>query len=109
MVEIGGRPILWHIMKLYAAAGINEFIVCCGYKGHIIKDWALNYHLMNADFTIDTSDNSFEIHHRQSEKWKITLLDTGEAAMTGGRIKRAIDDVDEIGRASSRERVCRYV
>ncbi len=94
MVEIGGRPILWHIMKLYAAAGITDFIICCGYKGNMIKEWALNYHWMSADFTIDMSSNSIEMHDRRCEGWRITLLDTGEATMTGGRIKRAIEHVD---------------
>lgn len=88
MVEIGGRPILWHIMKIYSAHGINEFIICCGYKGYIIKEYFSNYFLHMSDVTIDLLNNETQIHHRYAEPWKITLIDTGEDSMTGGRLKR---------------------
>lgn len=91
MVEIGGRPILWHIMKLYSYFGHHEFIICCGYKGHIIKKYLLDYFSTNSDFTIDLSSNNVEIHRRCDEQWCVTLLDTGETTMTGGRMRRAID------------------
>lgn len=89
MVEIGGKPILWHIMKIYSCHGINEFIVLLGYKGYFIKEYFSNYFLHQSDVTIDLKDNSMEVHNNSSEPWKITLLDTGENTMTGGRIKRA--------------------
>jgi glucose-1-phosphate cytidylyltransferase len=88
MVEIGGKPILWHIMKIYSAHGFNEFIICCGYKGFVIKEYFANYFLHQADITIDLAKNSLEVHHSQAESWKITLVDTGVNTMTGGRIKR---------------------
>jgi glucose-1-phosphate cytidylyltransferase len=88
MVEIGGKPILWHIMKIYSYYGFNEFIVCCGYKGYIIKEYFANYFLHQADVTIDLQKNSLEIHQSNVEPWKITLVDTGLNTMTGGRIKR---------------------
>ncbi len=88
MIEIGGKPILWHIMKIYSHFGFNEFIVCLGYKGYIIKEYFANYFLHQSDVTIDTSNNSLEIHNSSSENWKITLVDTGKDTMTGGRIKR---------------------
>jgi len=88
MVEIGGMPILWHIMKLYSAHGYNDFIVCLGYKGYIIKEYFTNYFLHKSDVTIDLKDNSIKIHDTQAEPWKITLVDTGNESMTGGRIKR---------------------
>jgi glucose-1-phosphate cytidylyltransferase len=88
MVEIGVKPIIWHIMKLYSHYGINEFVICCGYKGHIIKEYFSNYFLHHADLTIDLKDNSVEVHSRLVEPWKITLVDTGIHAMTGGRLKR---------------------
>ena len=88
MVEIGNRPILWHIMKLYSQAGINDFIICCGYKGYVIKEYFANYFLHNSDVTFDMSDNSMQVHHKASEPWKVTLVDTGEDTMTGGRLKR---------------------
>lgn len=87
MVEIGGRPILWHIMKIYSTFGINEFIVCLGYKGYIIKEYFANYYRHMSDITYDLSNNSEIIHSNNSEKWKVTLVDTGEDSMTGGRIK----------------------
>ena len=88
MVEIGGKPILWHIMKLYAAHGINDFIICCGYKGYIIKEYFANYFLHMSDVTFDMKDNSTTTHQSQAESWKATLIDTGEETMTGGRLRR---------------------
>tara|TARA_S200000501_G_C20855830_1_gene757708 strand:- start:447 stop:1217 length:771 start_codon:yes stop_codon:yes gene_type:complete len=88
MVEIGGKPILWHILKFYSNYGINEFIICCGYKGYFIKEYFSNYFLHNSDVTIDISRNNLEIHAKNSEPWKVTLIDTGEDTMTGGRLKR---------------------
>ncbi|WP_130275820.1 glucose-1-phosphate cytidylyltransferase [Cecembia calidifontis] len=88
MVEIGGKPILWHVLKIYSAFGINEFIICCGYKGYMIKEYFANYFLHNSDFTIDLQQNKMEIHKQNGEPWKVTLIDTGENVMTGGRIKR---------------------
>lgn len=88
MIEIGGRPILWHIMKIYSSYGINDFIVCCGYKGYVIKEYFANYFLHMSDVTFDMSKNSMEVHERFAEPWKVTLVDTGEDTMTGGRLKR---------------------
>ena len=88
MVEIGGMPILWHIMKIYSYFGFNEFIVCLGYKGYCIKEWFNNYYLHKSDVTFDLNKNSIEYHKNYSEKWKVTLVDTGEKTMTGGRLKR---------------------
>jgi glucose-1-phosphate cytidylyltransferase len=88
MVEIGGKPILWHIMKIYNAHGISDFIVCCGYKGHVIKEYFANYLLYTSDVTFDTKQNKMEIHRNGAEEWLVTLIDTGDATMTGGRIKR---------------------
>ena len=89
MVEIGGRPILWHIMKLYSAHGINEFVISAGYRGDVIKDYFANYFLRGSDVTFDLSTNSVEMHSTVAEPWRVTVIDTGEATMTGGRIKRA--------------------
>lgn len=88
MVEIGNRPILWHIMKIYSAHGINEFVICCGYKGHMIKEYFANYYLHHADVTFDMRENRMTVHHTAIEPWQVTLVDTGEKTMTGGRIKR---------------------
>ncbi|HEX9842556.1 MAG TPA: glucose-1-phosphate cytidylyltransferase [bacterium] len=88
MVEIGGRPILWHIMKIYAAHGINEFIICLGYKGYMIKEYFSNYRLHMSDVTIDIGNNRMEVHQTTAEDWRVTLIDTGEETMTGGRLKR---------------------
>ncbi|MBO0950064.1 glucose-1-phosphate cytidylyltransferase [Fibrella forsythiae] len=88
MVEIGGMPILWHIMKIYSAHGYNEFIVCLGYKGYIIKEFFANYFLHQSDVTIDLSTNSIDVHTSQAEPWKVTLVDTGLTSMTGGRLRR---------------------
>jgi glucose-1-phosphate cytidylyltransferase len=87
MVEIGGMPILWHIMKIYSAHGVNEFIVCLGYKGYMIKEFFANYFLHTDDVTIDIGRNSMEVHHKRSEPWRVTLIDTGASTMTGGRLK----------------------
>jgi len=95
MIEIGGKPILWHIMKIYSFYGINEFIVCLGYKGYIIKEYFDNYFLHQSDVTFDMSKNEMEIHQERAEPWKITLIDTGEKTMTGGRIKRIKDYLEE--------------
>ena len=89
MIEIGGKPILWHIMKEYSHFGYNEFIICCGYKQHVIKEWFANYYLHNSDITFDfTKENKMEVHSNVAEPWKVTLVDTGLNTMTGGRIKR---------------------
>jgi glucose-1-phosphate cytidylyltransferase len=89
MVEIGGKPILWHIMKMYAAHGINDFIICCGYKGYVIKEYFSNYFLHMSDVTFDLrSDNQMQVHQQFAEPWKVTLVDTGDQTMTGGRLKR---------------------
>lgn len=90
MVEVGGRPILWHIMKIYSAHGINEFIVCLGYKGYVIKEYFANYFLHTSDVTFDIARNNMEIHASKSEPWRVTLVDTGDGTMTGGRLKRVI-------------------
>lgn len=88
MVEIGGRPVLWHIMKFYSHYGFNEFIVCLGYKGYVIKEFFSNYFLHTSDITFDLANNKMEIHQAKAEKWKVTLVDTGEGTQTGGRLKR---------------------
>jgi glucose-1-phosphate cytidylyltransferase len=88
MVEIGGMPILWHIMKIYSSYGFNDFVVCLGYKGYLVKEYFANYFLHQSDVTIDLSNNSINVHNTQAEPWKITLVDTGFESMTGGRIKR---------------------
>ena len=88
MVEIGGKPILWHIMKTYSHYGINEFVICCGYKAYVIKEWFANYFLHSSDVTFDLSTNKMQLHDCKAENWKVTLVDTGLNTMTGGRIKR---------------------
>lgn len=88
MIEIGGRPILWHIMKMYAAHGVNDFIICLGYKGYVIKEYFANYFLHMSDVTFDMANNRMEVHHRHAEPWRVTLVDTGENTMTGGRLRR---------------------
>lgn len=90
MVEVGGMPILWHIMKMYDAHGIRDFVICLGYKGYVIKEYFSNYFLHRSDVTIDLRTNSVEVHNAAAEPWRITLVDTGEATMTGGRIKRIL-------------------
>lgn len=94
MVEIGDRPILWHIMKFYTHHGVTDFIICLGYKGYVIKEYFANYHLHAADVTIDLVENKIQYHHRRNEPWRITLVDTGLETMTGGRIKRVRDYLD---------------
>lgn len=88
MIEIGGRPILWHIMKMYSHFGLNDFVICCGYKSYVIKEYFANYFLHLSDVTFDLQKNTMEVHHNTSEPWKVTLVDTGENTMTGGRLKR---------------------
>lgn len=88
MIEIGGKPILWHIMKLYSAHGIDDFIICCGYKGYMIKEYFANYFLHMSDVTFDMGKNTMQVHHQNVEPWKVTLVDTGDETMTGGRLKR---------------------
>jgi glucose-1-phosphate cytidylyltransferase len=91
MVEIGGKPILWHILKAYSVHGINDFVICCGYKGYMIKEYFANYFLHMSDVTFDMLNNKMEVHHHNAEPWKVTLIDTGEDTMTGGRLKRVVD------------------
>lgn len=88
MIEIGGKPILWHIMKMYSAHGVNEFIICCGYKGYLIKEYFANYFLHMSDVTFDMVNNRMEVHEQKAEPWRVTLVDTGEDSMTGGRLSR---------------------
>lgn len=91
MIEIGGKPILWHVMKIYSAHGINDFIICCGYKGYVIKEYFANYFLHMSDVTFDMQKNEMEVHNRRAEPWRVTLVDTGDDSMTGGRLKRVGD------------------
>jgi glucose-1-phosphate cytidylyltransferase len=93
MIEIGGKPILWHIMKIYSTHGVNDFVICCGYKGYIIKEYFANYFLHMSDVTFDMSHNRMEVHQRFAEPWRVTLVDTGESTMTGGRLKRVAEYV----------------
>jgi glucose-1-phosphate cytidylyltransferase len=95
MVEIGGKPILWHIMKTYSKHGVNEFVICCGYKGYMIKEYFANYFLHMSDVTFDMRTNQMEVHTRQAEPWKVTLVDTGDETLTGGRLKRVHDYVKD--------------
>jgi len=88
MIDIGGKPILWHIMKMYSAHGVNDFVICCGYKGYMIKEYFANYFLHTSDVTFDLACNRMEVHEQHAEPWRVTLVDTGEATMTGGRLKR---------------------
>lgn len=91
MIEIGGRPILWHILKLYSAHGVNEFVICCGYKGYLIKEYFANYFLHMSDVTFDMANNQMQVHQHKAEPWKVTLVDTGDDTLTGGRLKRVSD------------------
>ncbi|MCF7965058.1 glucose-1-phosphate cytidylyltransferase [Methylobacter sp. Wu8] len=91
MVDVGGKPVLWHIMKTYSAHGIHDFVICCGYKGYVIKEYFANYFLHMSDVTFDMRSNQMEVHQRNAEPWRVTLVDTGEETMTGGRIKRVAD------------------
>ena len=95
MIEIGGKPILWHIMKTYSSHGINDFIICCGYRGYIIKEYFSNYFLHMSDITFDMSRNKMEVHQRTAEPWKVTLVDTGEKTLTGGRLKRVANYLEK--------------
>ena len=94
MIEIGHRPILWHIMKLYSEAGVNDFVICLGYKGYVIKEYFANYFLHMSNVTFDIARNSMVVHDQTVEPWRVTLLDTGESTMTGGRVKRAARFLD---------------
>ena len=95
MVEIGGMPIIWHIMKIYSHHGINDFIICCGYKGYLMKEYFMNYSLHTSDVNIDLSSNNIQVINKTQEDWKITLVDTGEDSMTGGRLKRVAEYLDD--------------
>ena len=95
MIEIGGKPILWHIMKIYSAHGINEFVICCGYKGYVIKEYFSNYFLHMSDVTFDIANNKMQVHQQNAESWKVTLIDTGNESMTGGRLKRVAKYVQD--------------
>jgi glucose-1-phosphate cytidylyltransferase len=88
MIEIGGKPILWHVMKIYSSHGVNDFVICCGYKGYLIKEYFANYFLHTSDVTFDIAQNRMEVHQRYAEPWRVTLVDTGDETMTGGRLKR---------------------
>lgn len=93
MIEIGGKPILWHIMKIYSAHGANDFVICCGYKGYVIKEYFANYFLHMSDVTFDMAKNSMVVHQQKVEPWRVTLIDTGEQTQTGGRLKRVADHI----------------
>ena len=95
MVEVGGMPILWHILKIYSAHGINDFVICAGYKGYVIKEYFANYFLHMSDVTFDMRENKMEVHHKRAEPWRVTIVDTGDDTLTGGRIKRIEPYVDE--------------
>jgi len=95
MVEIGGKPILWHILKMYSHHGINDFVICCGYKGYVIKEYFANYFLHTSDVTFDMANNKMEVHHKRAEPWKVTLVDTGDESMTGGRLRRVAKYVED--------------
>jgi len=95
MVEIGGKPILWHVMKMYSAYGVNDFIICCGYKGYVIKEYFANYFLHQSDVTFSMQDNHMKVHKERSEPWNVTLVDTGDDSMTGGRLARVADYVKD--------------
>lgn len=95
MVEIGGRPILWHIMKTFSVHGIQEFIICAGYRGYVIKEYFANYFLHMSDVTFDMRNNELQVHRQRGEPWKVTVIDTGEATMTGGRLKRVADFIED--------------
>jgi len=95
MIEIGGKPILWHIMKIYSHYGINDFVICLGYKGYMIKEYFANYFLHMSDVTFDMSSNQMHVHHKSAEPWKVTLVDTGESSMTGGRLRRVREYLDD--------------
>lgn len=94
MIEIGGKPILWHIMKMYSSHGVDDFVICCGYKGYLIKEYFANYYLHVSDVTIDFKNNSIEVHHKKANPWKVTLIDTGDSTQTGGRLRKIKDYID---------------
>jgi len=95
MIEIGGKPVLWHIMKMYSAHGVNDFVICCGYKGYIIKEYFANYFLHMSDVTFDMSNNRMEVHQKNAEPWKVTLVDTGDNTLTGGRLRRVFEHIKD--------------
>jgi glucose-1-phosphate cytidylyltransferase len=95
MVEVGGKPILWHILKMYAQHGVNDFVICCGYKGYVIKEYFANYFLHMSDVTFDMRSNRMEVHHKRAEPWNVTLVDTGDDSMTGGRLLRVAKHVQD--------------
>jgi glucose-1-phosphate cytidylyltransferase len=95
MIDIGGKPILWHIMKLYSAHGINDFVICCGYRGYVIKEYFANYFLHMSDVTFDIANNHMQVHQQHAEPWKVTLVDTGDDTLTGGRLKRVAQYVKD--------------
>jgi glucose-1-phosphate cytidylyltransferase len=95
MIEIGGKPILWHIMKMYSAHGINDFVICCGYKGYVIKEYFANYFLHMSDVTFDMANNQMQVHQQNVEPWRVTLVDTGEDTLTGGRLKRVSEYIKD--------------
>jgi glucose-1-phosphate cytidylyltransferase len=95
MIEIGGMPILWHIMKTYSHHGINDFVICCGYKGYVIKEYFANYFLHMSDITFDMAKNSMQVHQRNAEPWRVTLIDTGADTMTGGRLNRVAEKIQK--------------
>ncbi len=95
MIEIGGKPILWHIMKMYSAHDVNEFVICCGYKGYLIKEYFANYFLHMSDVTFDMTQNKMEVHQHHAEPWRVTLVDTGENTMTGGRLRRIAEYIQD--------------
>ena len=106
MVEIGGKPILWHIMKMYSSHGINDFIICCGYKGYFIKEYFANYFLHQSDVTFNMKENSMEVHEKRVEPWTVTLVDTGDNSMTGGRLLRLKDKLKETFMLTYGDGVC---
>jgi len=95
MVEIGGKPILWHILKIYSHHGINDFVICCGYKGYVIKEYFANYFLHSSDVTFDMARNEMQVHHKRAEPWKVTLVDTGDESLTGGRLRRVASYIED--------------
>ena len=95
MIEVGGRPVLWHILKTYSSHGVNDFVICCGYKGYIIKEYFANYFLHMSDVTFDMQLNKMEVHHKKAEPWRVTLVDTGEDTQTGGRLKRVAEYIHD--------------
>ncbi len=95
MIEIGGKPILWHIMKIYSSHGVNDFVICCGYKGYVIKEYFANYFLHMSDVTFDMASNQMEVHQKKAEPWRVTLVDTGDETLTGGRLKRVANYVKD--------------